>query len=390
MREVVYWISDGEFSGVISLRCLPNSGELPAGVSGHISYAVVPWKSRKGYARQALADLLQRVPRFGLQRLLVTTHQDNLPSRRVIEATGGILAGLVPHPSQPGKFRLQFWLYAPTRRAVGGGRVAGGRARMDYDAYVIAEVYDKARALLPATARLWQELLADYIDPGAAPLMLDLGCGTGRFSDLLGQRFGGQVIGIDSSERMVQRARRKPNRGNICWCRASAEALPLADGCTDLVFMSMVYHHLGSPAAAARECRRVLRDGGYVCIRNGTRESDFPHRHFFALQPLINTELPARAEIAGTFESAGFTCVTHRVVRQTIAPDWRSFIEKSALRGDSFLARLSDNEFRAGMDALQAHGDSIDVSAPVTEEIDWFVFARHGSRVAVSKTGNSS
>ena len=40
---------------------------------------------------------------------------------------------------------------------------------MDYDAYVIAEVYDKARAPLPATARLWQELLADYIDPGAAP-----------------------------------------------------------------------------------------------------------------------------------------------------------------------------------------------------------------------------
>ena len=113
MREVVYWISDGEFSGVISLRCLRNSG----GGSGHVSYAVVPWKSRKGYASQALADLLQRAPRFGLKRLLVTTHQDNRPSRRVIEATGGVLAGLVPYPSQPGKFRLQFWLYTPARRA---------------------------------------------------------------------------------------------------------------------------------------------------------------------------------------------------------------------------------------------------------------------------------
>jgi predicted acetyltransferase len=60
MREVAYWISDGEFSGVISLRRLQNADELPAGVSGHVSYAVVPWKSRKGCARQALADLLQR------------------------------------------------------------------------------------------------------------------------------------------------------------------------------------------------------------------------------------------------------------------------------------------------------------------------------------------
>jgi predicted acetyltransferase len=117
MREVVYWLSDGEFSGVISLRRLRNSGQLPAGVSGHVSYAIVPWKSRKGYARQALADLLQRAPRFGLKRLLVTTHQDNLPSRRVIEETGGVFAGLVPYPSQPGKFRLEFWLYTRTRRA---------------------------------------------------------------------------------------------------------------------------------------------------------------------------------------------------------------------------------------------------------------------------------
>ena len=113
-----------------------------------------------------------------------------------------------------------------------------------------------------------------------------------------------------------RQARCKRNPGNISYWRASAEALPLSDGCADLVFISMVYHHLGSAAAAARECHRVLRDGGYVCIRNGTRESDFPHRHFFALQPLIDTGLPVRAEIAATFKSAGFVRVTHRVVRQ--------------------------------------------------------------------------
>ena len=77
-------------------------------VKPNVSYAVVPWKSRKGYARQALADLLQRALPLGLKRLLITTHQDNLPARRVIEATGGVLGGLVPYPSQPGKFRLEF------------------------------------------------------------------------------------------------------------------------------------------------------------------------------------------------------------------------------------------------------------------------------------------
>jgi ubiquinone/menaquinone biosynthesis C-methylase UbiE len=128
---------------------------------------------------------------------------------------------------------------------------------MDYDAYDIAEICDRARALLPATTLLWQELLADYIDPGAAPLILDLGCGTGRFSELLARRFGGQVIGIDPSERMVQQARRKPNPGNISYWKASAEVLPLSNGCADLVFISMVYHHLGArppPGGNATGC----------------------------------------------------------------------------------------------------------------------------------------
>ena len=65
-----------------------------------------------------------------------------------------------------------------------------------------------------------------------------------------------------------------------------------------------------------------------------------------------------------------------------------SHVERSALRGDSFLARLSDEQFRAGVDALQAYADRIDAFAPVTEEIDWFVFLRCGSRDAVSETGN--
>jgi ubiquinone/menaquinone biosynthesis C-methylase UbiE len=37
--------------------------------------------------------------------------------------------------------------------------------------------------------------------------------------------------------------------------------------------MSMVYHHFTDPTAVARECHRVLRQGGYACIRNGTQES---------------------------------------------------------------------------------------------------------------------
>jgi len=248
---------------------------------------------------------------------------------------------------------------------------------MDYDATEIAVSYDKGRAVTPRALQQWHAFLTTHIDSSAISLVVDLGCGTGRFSELLAAHFAARVVAIEPSQKMLEQAHRKPATGNVMLQRAAAEALPLADGCADLVFMSMVYHHLISPRLVAEECRRVLRGGGRVCIRNGTRESDFPHRHFFsAIWPLIDAELPARNEIVATFGAAGFAPAVHEVVTQVVAPDWASVVEKSATRADSFLARISDRDFERGMAALRAHRAVVQTDEPVTEEIDWFVFAK--------------
>jgi ubiquinone/menaquinone biosynthesis C-methylase UbiE len=249
---------------------------------------------------------------------------------------------------------------------------------MDYDKTEIPTSYDRARALAPETRRLWQGLLSVHISCAEMSLVIDLGCGTGRFSELLAAHFGVQVIGIDPSLKMLNQARRKLTSDNVVYCQGLAEALPFRDGCADLVFMSMVYHHFADPPAVAKECHRVLRQGGYACIRSGTRESDFPQRHFFPLRALIGSDLPSRRDIQAVFAVGGFTPVVHQVVTQVTAANWPSFVEKSALRADSFLARLSDDDFRQGMAALRTHGDAINQDDAVTEEIDWFVFTRHG------------
>jgi SAM-dependent methyltransferase len=76
--------------------------------------------------------------------------------------------------------------------------------------------------------------------------------------------------------------------------------------------MSMVYHHFTDPTAVAAECPRVLRQGGHSCIRNGTRESDFPRRHFFpALRALIDSDLPSRREVESAFAAGVFTRARH-------------------------------------------------------------------------------
>ena len=195
--------------------------------------------------------------------------------------------------------------------------------------------------------------------------------------------FNWRVVGVDPSEKMLLKARLKPSGRDIGYVRGSGEALPLRGESADLVFMSMAYHHFANSAAVATECRRVLRRGGCVCLRNSTRESDFPHRRFFpALAPLILSDLPSRSGIQATFEEIGFRLIVSEKVKQTVAPNWAVFVEKSALRVDSFLARLSDDDFLHGMTAMQELNAIWRADDPVTEEVDWFVFQRGEPPVA--------
>ena len=177
---------------------------------------------------------------------------------------------------------------------------------MDYDRSDIAATYDAARALTPARHQIWQRMLSVHVDRTAISLAVDLGCGTGRFSGMLAAELSAWVIGFDPSAKMLDHARRKPATGLVVFGRAAAEALPLPSGCVDLVFMSQIYHHLPDPAAAARESRRVLRPGGYVCIRTGTRENDVVAPIFFpSVRAMLDADLPSGDEIKSTFAAAG-------------------------------------------------------------------------------------
>ena len=85
------WMWDGEFCGSIGFRCQQGTEALPPYCLAHIGYAVVPWKRRLGYATRALHAVLRDARERGLRYVEITTDPSNHPSRRVIEANGGVL-----------------------------------------------------------------------------------------------------------------------------------------------------------------------------------------------------------------------------------------------------------------------------------------------------------
>ncbi len=112
------WMWDGEFCGSIGMRWQPGTEELPPHCLGHIGYAVVPWKRRRGYATRALAAMLPRARAEGLRYVEITTDENNAASQRVIEANGGVLhERLVKPPGFGGKpgLRYRIALDAPAR-----------------------------------------------------------------------------------------------------------------------------------------------------------------------------------------------------------------------------------------------------------------------------------
>jgi ubiquinone/menaquinone biosynthesis C-methylase UbiE len=94
-------------------------------------------------------------------------------------------------------------------------------------------------------------------------VVLDAGCGTGRFSEVVASFGAKSVIAVDLSRAVFHAAKLGQEwRGEHTFIQASLESLPLPDASVDVAFSIGVLHHTPEPAKAVREIARVLKPGG--------------------------------------------------------------------------------------------------------------------------------
>jgi demethylmenaquinone methyltransferase/2-methoxy-6-polyprenyl-1,4-benzoquinol methylase len=195
----------------------------------------------------------------------------------------------------------------------------------------IAPVYDLMnRAMTMGLDRRWRRLAARaVVRPGDG--VLDACCGTGDLA-LAAREAGGKVVGVDFSEPMLARARRKSDE--IEWVRADALALPFADGAFDAATVGFGIRNLADLEAGLRELARVLTPGGRLACLEITRPRGalrpFFRLWFNGLVPLAGKLLPGGAaysylpasvrrfpgpeDLAAAMERSGFAAVSWRLL----------------------------------------------------------------------------
>jgi demethylmenaquinone methyltransferase/2-methoxy-6-polyprenyl-1,4-benzoquinol methylase len=160
--------------------------------------------------------------------------------------------------------------------------------------------------------------------------VLDACCGTGDLA-LAALVAGGRVTGLDFSERMLERARRKSEK--VEWVRGDLLALPFADAAFDAATVGFGVRNLEDLERGLAELRRVLRPRGRVGVLEITRPrgllAPFYRLWFDRLIPLLGKALPGGSaytylpasvrrfpgtdELAGLLRAAGFGEVRYRL-----------------------------------------------------------------------------
>jgi len=133
-----------------------------------------------------------------------------------------------------------------------------------YQADDVAEEYDDKRFSEGGVFidRREKEAVLSALGPVEDKRILEVACGTGRFTVMMAQQ-GADIVGLDISPAMLAQGREKAQRvgvdDHVEFMRGDAARLPFPDDHFDAVFAMRFFHLADRPVTFLRELRRVSK-----------------------------------------------------------------------------------------------------------------------------------
>jgi demethylmenaquinone methyltransferase / 2-methoxy-6-polyprenyl-1,4-benzoquinol methylase len=175
----------------------------------------------------------------------------------------------------------------------------------------IAGLYDRMNTVMTAGLHhQWRRRAADLAAVGPGDRALDVATGTGDLAFELARRVapGGEVVGSDFSERMLELARGKatasPSAAPVRFEAANALALPYADDQFDAATVGFGARNFADLGQGLNEMVRVVRPGGRVVVLEITTPRRPPLSTFFELW--FDRAVPALGRLAGDAQAYSY------------------------------------------------------------------------------------
>lgn len=179
-------------------------------------------------------------------------------------------------------------------------------------------------------------IFLDWLDPPAGAIWLDVGCGTGLFTELIVEtRRPASVLGIDPAHAQIECANRKPIAKRASFRVGDAQALPFESASFDVIASALVINFIPDRQRALAEMRRVARPGGVVAgyvwdfMAELSPSGPFRlglHDVMTDVPALPGTEDSGLDALRSLFERAGFDAVETRSIDVTVEfPDFEAF-----------------------------------------------------------------
>jgi SAM-dependent methyltransferase len=159
------------------------------------------------------------------------------------------------------------------------------------------------------------ELATKLLRPAPGDTVLDVACGTGRFTRAFGAAVGpdGLAIGLDGARTMLAKAVGERGPDTVAYLRADAVHLPLKPSTVDGVCCFAALHMFAEPETALDSFARVLKPGGRIVLLTTARSGRQPLRLIESAGGIVSGQrMFDRGEIAASLRARGFTEITER------------------------------------------------------------------------------